>query len=86
MIYLIRSEYPKHTKNSYKSTSKTNKKENSIKAETLNRYFSGERHINCQQTHEKMPNKTNHWRNTNQNHNETAPYTCENDYHQKDNK
>ena len=38
------------------------------------------------QAHEKMLNITTHQRNTNQNHNETSPHTCQNGYRQKDKK
>ena len=34
----------------------------------------------------RCTNNTNHKENTNQNHNEISPNTCQNDYHQKDNK
>ena len=39
-----------------------------------------------QQAHEKMFNIADNQRNENQNHNETSPHTCQNDYHQKDHK
>ena len=37
----------------------------------------------CQQTHEKMLNITNHQRNANQNYNEVSPHTGQNGHHQK---
>ena len=36
------------------------------------------RHPDGQPTHEKMLNITHHQGNTNQNHNEIPPYTCQN--------
>ena len=51
-------------------------------AEDLNRHFSKE-DIDCQQTHERMLNITNHERNANQNYNEASPHTVQNGYHQK---
>ena len=41
-------------------------------------------HLDGQQTCEKMLNNTIHQGNTNQNHNEVSPHTCQNDYNQKD--
>ena len=37
----------------------------------------------CQQTHERMLNISNHQRNANQNHNEVSPHTSQNGHHQK---
>ena len=37
----------------------------------------------CQETHEKMLNITNYWRNANQMYNEVSPHTGQNDHHQK---
>ena len=48
--------------------------------------FFQRRHTGGQQTHEKMLNITNHEGNANQSHNEIPPHTCQNCYHQKDNK
>ena len=45
--------------------------------------FLQRRCIDCQQTHEKMLNITNHWRNANQNYDEVSPHTSQNDHHQK---
>ena len=39
-------------------------------------------HTDGQQTYEKVLNITNHQRNTNQNHNEISPHTCQIDYPQ----
>ena len=39
-----------------------------------------------QQAHAKMLNITNHQGNSNQNHNEIPPHTCQNDYHQREHK
>ena len=39
-----------------------------------------------QQAHGKMLNFANHQENTNQNHNEISPHTCQNGSHQKDQK
>ena len=41
-----------------------------------------QRHINGQQSHEKMLNITIYQRNANQNYNEVTPHTSENGYHQ----
>ena len=48
-------------------------------------YFSKE-NIEMAKRHEKMLNTANHQRNVNQNHDEILPHTCQNDYHQKNNK
>ena len=48
--------------------------------------FFQRRHTDGQQEHEKILNSTNHQGNANQNHNEISPHTCQNGYHQKDNK
>ena len=45
--------------------------------------FFQRRHTDCQQTHEKMLNITNHYRDANQNHNEVSPHTSQNGHHQK---
>ena len=45
--------------------------------------FLQREHADGQLAHEKMLNIANHQRNANQNHNETSPHTCQNDYHQK---
>ena len=37
--------------------------------------FLQRRHIDGQQTHEKMLNISNHWRNANQNYKETSPHS-----------
>ena len=50
------------------------------------RSFFQKRHIDDQQAHKRMLNIANHQRNTNQNHNEVSPHTCQNGYHQKDHK
>ena len=39
-----------------------------------------------QQAHEKMLNITNYQGNSNENHNEISPHTCQNGYHQKEHK
>ena len=39
------------------------------------------RHIDGQQTYEKMINITNHQGNANQNHSELSPHTHQNSYH-----
>ena len=48
--------------------------------------FFQRRHTDGQQAHEKMLNISNHQGNANQNHSEISPHTCQNGYHQKDNK
>ena len=48
--------------------------------------FFQRRHIDGERAHEKMLNITNHHRKAKQNHNETALYTCQNVYYQKDHK
>ena len=52
----------------------------------LGESFFQRRHTDGQHTHEKMLSITNHQGNANQNHNERSPHTCQNGYHQKDNK
>ena len=44
-----------------------------------------QRNTDGQQAHEKMLN-INHWENTNQNHSEKSPHTCQNGFHQKEHK
>ena len=44
--------------------------------------FLQRRYTDCQQTHERILNITNHQRNANQNHNEVSPHTGQNG-HQK---
>ena len=44
------------------------------------------KHIDGEHTHEMLLSITTHQRNANQNHNEIPPHTCQNGYHQKDNK
>ena len=48
--------------------------------------FFQRRHTEGQQAHEKMLNITNRQRNSNQNHNEISPHSCQNGYSLKDNK
>ena len=56
------------------------KKPNLIKkwAEELNTFFQ-RGNVDDQQAHEKMLNTTNDHGNTNQNHNEISPHTCQSD-------
>ena len=76
MIYLIRVNIKKYTKNSYNSTSKNI---NLIfkSAEDLNRQFFQRRHTDGQQTQKKMLNITNHQGNAKQNHNEIPLHTSQ---------
>ena len=48
--------------------------------------FSQRGNADGQQAHEKMKNITNHQGNTNQNHKEISPHTCQNGCHQKEHK
>ena len=48
--------------------------------------FFQRRQIDDQQTYEKMLNIIINQGNANQNHNDILPHTCQNGYHQKDNK
>ena len=48
--------------------------------------FFQRRQIDCQWVYEKRFNITNHQGNANQNHNELSLHTCQNGYHQKDEK
>ena len=45
--------------------------------------FRQRRYRDCQETHERMLNITNHQRNANQNYNEVSPHTSQNGCHQK---
>ena len=45
--------------------------------------FVQRRYTDCQPTHERMLNITNHKRNANQNHNEVSHHTGQNGHHQK---
>ena len=45
--------------------------------------FLQRRYTDCQQTHERMLNITNHQRNANQNYNEVSPHTGQNGHHRK---
>ena len=47
--------------------------------------FQG-RHTGGQQTHGKMFNITNRQGNSNRNHSDMSPHTCQNGYYQKDKK
>ena len=49
----------------------------------LEQTFLPRTYTNGQQTHEKMFNVTNHQGNANQNHQETAPQSCQNGYYEK---
>ena len=48
--------------------------------------FFQRRHIESQQTHEKMLNLTNHQGEAKQNHNGISSHTCQNGYYKKGNK
>ena len=45
--------------------------------------FLQRKYTDCQQTHERMLNSTNHQRNANQNYNELSPHTSQNGHYQK---
>ena len=47
--------------------------------------FSPRRYTSGQQVHENVLNIANHQGNSDQNHKEISPPTCQNGYHQKDN-
>ena len=68
---------PKSTKNLSNSTLKTTN--NLVKkwAKDMNRHFQ-RRHPDGQLTHEKKLHINHHQGNTNQNHNEIPPHTCQN--------
>ena len=50
----------------------------------IERAFFQRRHTSGQQAHEKVVNITNHQENTNQNHSEISPHSCQDVCHQKD--
>jgi len=52
----------------------------------LEQTFLQRRHMDDQQTHEKMLSITHHQGNANQNHHEISPHTCQIGYYQKDKK
>ena len=54
--------------------------------EAINKTIFQRRQTDCQLSQEKMLSITNHQGNANQNQNEIPPHTCQNGYHQKDNK
>ena len=66
----------------YKELTKLNtqKPNNPVKewSKDMNRHVFQRRHLDGQLTHEKMPNITHHQGNTNQNHTELPPHTCQN--------
>ena len=47
---------------------------------------SHSRHTDGQKSHEKMFSTTDYQGNSSQNHSELSPHTCQDDYHQKNNK
>ena len=49
----------------------------------LKQTFLQRRYTDCQQTHERMLNITNHQKNENQNYNAVSPHTSQYDHHQK---
>ena len=55
-------------------------------AEDLNGHFFERGHTDRLQTHEKMFNINNHQENTNRNHNELSPHSCQKGYYQKEHK
>ena len=70
-------------KNSYNSISK--KQTIQLKRGRVTEYtFSKRRHTDGKKAYEKMLNITNHQENANQNHSEISPPTCQNGFHQKD--
>ena len=62
---------------------KANKQPNQKMGRRPKQTFLQRRYTDCQQTHEKMLNITNHQRNANQNYNEVSPHTSQNGHHQK---
>ena len=62
---------------------KKNKEPNPKLGRTPKQTFLQRRYTDCQQTHERMLNITNHQRNANQNYNEISLHTVQNSHDQK---
>ena len=70
----------------YRIHTSQQEKNNLIKKwkEELNRHFPQRvNYTNGQEVCEKVSNIVNHQGNTNPNHNELSPHTCQNGHHQK---
>ena len=61
---------------------KKNKQPNPKMGRRPKQIFLQRRYTDCQQTHERMLNITNHQRNANQNYNQVSPHTSQNGHHQ----
>ena len=73
--------------NIYKQLIKSVERKSNLKMDRkTEQTFFQKGHAYDQQAHEKMLNITDYQRNTNQNHNEISPHTCQNGHHQKEHK